>query len=99
MGVACSANSDAFTRKSGSPAGFESFVPTPFHVSADSTSASSITQPHAGIDREAFTEYFSGKDKCHSIKIGSVRRYDEPCDLQATYAVRWHVVREHAHKA
>lgn len=46
------------------------------------------TARHAGIDREAFMEYFSGKDKGHAIKIGSVRRYDKPQDLQATYGVR-----------
>jgi predicted transcriptional regulator len=46
------------------------------------------TARHAGIDREAFMDYFSGKDKGHAIKIGNVRRYDEPRDLQETYGVK-----------
>ena len=46
------------------------------------------TERHAGIDREAFMEYFTGKDKGHAIRIGNVRRYEEPRDLLVTYGVR-----------
>jgi len=46
------------------------------------------TEAHAGIGRDAFLKYFSGKDKGYAIKIGNVTRYDEPLDLQATYGVR-----------
>jgi predicted transcriptional regulator len=46
------------------------------------------TEAHAGIGRDVFLNYFSGKDKGYAIKIGNVTRYDEPRDLQATYGVR-----------
>jgi predicted transcriptional regulator len=46
------------------------------------------TEEHAGIERDVFMDYFSGKDKGHAIKIGSVRRYSEPRDLRARYGVR-----------
>ena len=46
------------------------------------------TERHAGINRQAFMDYFNGKDKGHAIKIGKVRRYEEPRDLHATYGVR-----------
>jgi predicted transcriptional regulator len=46
------------------------------------------TEAHAGIDRDAFLNYFAGKNVGHAIKIGNVTRYDEPRDLQATYGVK-----------
>lgn len=46
------------------------------------------TEAQAGIDREVFFSYFSGRDVGHAIVIGKVRRYDEPLDLQESFGVR-----------
>jgi predicted transcriptional regulator len=44
------------------------------------------TEPHAGIERDAFMKYFAGRDVGHAIKIANVKRYDPPRNL--TYGVR-----------
>ena len=36
----------------------------------------------------AFMDYFAGRDVGHAIKIGNVKRYDQPRNLQETYGVR-----------
>jgi predicted transcriptional regulator len=46
------------------------------------------TEAHAGIGRQAFMDYFAGRDVGHAIKIGSVKRYDPPRNLQQAYGVR-----------
>jgi predicted transcriptional regulator len=46
------------------------------------------TEAHAGIEREKFMEYFAGRDVGYAIKIGSVKRYDQPRNLQEAYGVR-----------
>ena len=46
------------------------------------------TETMAGIDRKVFREYFSGREVGHAIVIGSVKRYEQPLDLQKTYGVR-----------
>jgi predicted transcriptional regulator len=46
------------------------------------------TEAHAGIGREAFMDYFAGRDVGHAIKIGKVKRYGQPRNLEATYGVR-----------
>jgi len=46
------------------------------------------TESEAGIDREGFFSYFSGRDVGHAIAIGKVKRYREPKDINATYGVR-----------
>ena len=46
------------------------------------------TESEAGIDREGFFSYFSGRDVGHAIAIGKVKRYREPRDISAAYGVR-----------
>lgn len=46
------------------------------------------TEAEAGIDREGFFSYFSGRDVGHAIAIGKVKRYREPLDINAAYGVR-----------
>jgi predicted transcriptional regulator len=46
------------------------------------------TEAHAGIGREMFMDYFAGRDVGHAIKIGNVKRYGRPRNLQKTYGVR-----------
>ena len=46
------------------------------------------TGAHAGIEHNAFMDYFAGRDVGHAIKIGSVKRYNRPYSLQKTYGVR-----------
>ncbi|MCC6588313.1 MAG: ASCH domain-containing protein [Bryobacterales bacterium] len=46
------------------------------------------TESEAGIDREGFFSYFSGRDVGHAIAIGKVKRYREPRDINAAYGVR-----------
>ena len=46
------------------------------------------TGEHAGIERQVFLDYFSGKTVGHAIKIGNVTRYDKPRDLQEMYGVK-----------
>lgn len=46
------------------------------------------TEAHAGIERDAFMDYFAGLAVGHAIKIGNVTRYDQPRNLQETYGVR-----------
>jgi len=46
------------------------------------------TEAHAGIGREAFMDYFAGREVGHAIKIGKVKRYGQPRNLEATYGVR-----------
>jgi len=46
------------------------------------------TESQAGIDREGFFSYFSGRDVGHAIAIGKVKRYREPLDINAAYGVR-----------
>jgi len=46
------------------------------------------TEAHAGIERDAFMDYFTGRDVGHAIKIGNVKRYDQPRNLQEAYGVR-----------
>jgi predicted transcriptional regulator len=36
------------------------------------------TQRHAGIDKQYFLEYFSGKDIGYAIEVGQVREYTNP---------------------
>src|SRR5450755_1643149 len=43
------------------------------------------TNQHAGIDRERFFDYFTGRDVGHAIAIGSVRRYRTPLELAETF--------------
>jgi predicted transcriptional regulator len=46
------------------------------------------TEAHAGIERDTFMDYFAGREVGHAIKIGDVKRYDQPRNLQETYGVR-----------
>lgn len=46
------------------------------------------TRDHSGIARDKFMDYFAGKDVGHAIKIGKVKRYDRPQNLQRRYGVR-----------
>jgi predicted transcriptional regulator len=46
------------------------------------------TEAHAGIGRDAFMDYFAGRDVGHAIKIGKVKRYNQPHNLEETYGVR-----------
>jgi predicted transcriptional regulator len=46
------------------------------------------TESQAGIDREGFFSYFSGRHVGHAIAIGKVKRYREPLDINAAYGVR-----------
>ena len=48
----------------------------------------SRTSGHAGIDREDFFAYFKGRDVGYAIAIGTVRRYDEPLNLEAAIGIR-----------
>lgn len=48
----------------------------------------SQTEAHAGIERQAFMDYFAGRDVGHAIKIGKVRRYLHPRILEKAYGVR-----------
>lgn len=46
------------------------------------------TEGQAGIERKKFMDYFVGREIGHAIKIGNVRRYKQPRDLQEIYGVR-----------
>jgi predicted transcriptional regulator len=46
------------------------------------------TKHHAGIDREGFFEYFSGRDIGYAISIGMVRKYRQPLRLAETFGIR-----------
>ncbi len=46
------------------------------------------TEAHAGIERDKFLDYFAGRDVGHAIKIGHVKRYTKPRDIQKIYGVR-----------
>ena len=46
------------------------------------------TSRHAGIDKNYFYSYFSGKSVGHAIKITRPRRYKNPVDLAEGYSVR-----------
>lgn len=48
----------------------------------------SRTSAHAGIDRDGFFDYFRGRDVGHAIVIGSVRKYQTPLDVAATFGIR-----------
>lgn len=39
------------------------------------------TMKHAGIDKEYYDSYFSGKDRGHAIKVKSVKRYSRHKEL------------------
>ena len=42
------------------------------------------TKKFAGISRDFFFDYFSGREKAVAIKVGEAKRYDQPislCDL------------------
>ncbi len=39
------------------------------------------TMEHAGIDKEYYDKYFSGKDVGHAIKVKSVKRYSRHKEL------------------
>ncbi|MFA0630605.1 ASCH domain-containing protein [Vibrio sp. 10N.222.49.A3] len=39
------------------------------------------TQTKSGINKEFFDQYFNGKSEAHAIKIGNVRKYDNPFKL------------------
>lgn len=39
------------------------------------------TMEHAGIDKEYYDSYFSGKDRGHAIKVKSVKRYSRHKEL------------------
>ena len=46
------------------------------------------TEAKAGIARDAFFTYFSGRDIGHAIAIGKVRRYKKPLDIARAFGVR-----------
>jgi predicted transcriptional regulator len=46
------------------------------------------TEAQAGIDRHKFMDYFAGRNVGHAIKIGKVKRYGRPQNLQKMYGVR-----------
>lgn len=46
------------------------------------------TGAHAGIEHGVFMNYFAGRSVGHAIKIGKVKRYKQPRNLQETYGVR-----------
>ncbi|WP_140312775.1 ASCH domain-containing protein, partial [Vibrio parahaemolyticus] len=39
------------------------------------------TQTKSGINKEFFDEYFSGRSEAHAIKIGNVKKYNNPFKL------------------
>lgn len=39
------------------------------------------TSDYSGITRQFFDDYFNGKKLAHAIKVGEVRRYDIPLNL------------------
>ncbi|EGQ8705414.1 ASCH domain-containing protein [Vibrio parahaemolyticus] len=39
------------------------------------------TQNKSGINKEFFDEYFSGRSEAHAIKIGNVKKYNNPFKL------------------
>ncbi|EPG2373663.1 MULTISPECIES: ASCH domain-containing protein [Serratia] len=41
------------------------------------------TKKYAGISKDFFDVYFSSREKAFAIKIGNVRKYDEPMMLSA----------------
>ncbi len=43
----------------------------------------SKTKKYAGISKDFFDIYFNSRDKAFAIKIGNVRKYDEPMMLSA----------------
>jgi predicted transcriptional regulator len=46
------------------------------------------TKHSAGIDRDRFLGYFSGRTGGHAIAIGAVRRYRQSLDLSAAFGIR-----------
>ncbi len=46
------------------------------------------TEAHAGIERDAFMDYFAGRSVGHAIKIGKVKRYNQPRNLEEAYGLR-----------
>jgi predicted transcriptional regulator len=46
------------------------------------------TRGSAGIERERFFEYFSGRRAGYAIAIGAVRSYPRPLDLSLAFGVR-----------
>ena len=43
----------------------------------------SQTESHSGISQDFFEEYFEGRAMAHAIRVGSVKRYNEPLNLTA----------------
>lgn len=39
------------------------------------------TKKYAGISKQFFDSYYSGRDKAYAIKIGEVERYQEPIPI------------------
>ncbi len=42
-----------------------------------------ITKDYAGIDKEAFDDYFKGRDIAYAYQLGDAKRYEEPRSLNA----------------
>ena len=42
----------------------------------------------AGIDRDSFFNYFKGKDIGYAIKIGEIRKYKKPLNLEDEYGIK-----------
>lgn len=43
------------------------------------------TKKYGGIDESFFNTYFKGRTSAHAIKIGEVKRYDEPLNPEETF--------------
>ncbi|EFN7148056.1 hypothetical protein EIX06_22505, partial [Escherichia coli] len=41
------------------------------------------TEKHAGISKQFYDSYYSGREKAYAIKIGEVERYKEPIPISA----------------
>lgn len=46
------------------------------------------TKSAAGIEHAQFFRYFEGKDAGYAIKVGDVRLFEEPLDLERHFGIR-----------
>lgn len=45
------------------------------------------TQSSAGIERDYFDEYFSGRELGYAVEVQSARRYPQPLDLHSDFGI------------
>lgn len=46
------------------------------------------TKKNSGIQKKFFDAYFSGLDTGYAIRIGKVKKYDEPLELMSNYNIK-----------